>query len=803
MKKVFTLFCALMVTALFSGVANAQSPVVFQTSPEPTSTSFAEGTHWYIMKLDNKFVTIENVDGENIKLTADNELTNTHINSGADQWCIVGDATNGYKFYNKNAGASKVFGIKNIRINENEGGYARTQMYASTTTNSTDNDGVGTLFDIKTKNNVNNVYYVSLKGTTNRYWNQRDGYVSYWIHNDAYGNGGSQVRLYDPSTYWSFSNYASWANNAPVGTTPFTYPESAVNTFKEAVTTAQNAVKAENISHATALTDAATLESAKKDFRKSINGPTNNYVCKIKNPILGRFIHASTNWTAGSTFPLNNFDNERNVVFVIEKNENGTYKIKSGDTGMYIKEAGTYTSTASKEDATDFVIYGSQECNNKVVIGTGNDFSNRSKWLHANSANLIVWEAEAPNSYWEFTQLDETAVKALADARDAEISSALLIPGVKEALAISDTYTNTNLYKTAESWETYKTAVLAKLPEVTANKYYRINNARASVNLLATDGGNKPKMYTTADGKKLVSSLWKITLSNNKLKLSNVNNPEKYVATLTNAAGGEVGKTANDFTDEANAVQFTISRQGNDWLTIKDQNGNILNGENADKCPINYWNAGLGSEGAKWQINEVSTFDVDLKTVEGKSYATAYLPFGVSAVEGAEAYVGTLNKTKDQLNMTEVKTIPANKGVVLVGTADATKATLTISNLNEALTIANDLTGTLVDKAIAEGEQANYLVFGKNKANTTEVGFFKPSTSVPSIPANKAYLDATTLAGGAGAIAMNFGGNTTGVNTVVLGENGVNAPVFDLSGRRVVAPVKGGVYIQNGKKFIK
>lgn len=803
MKKVFTLFCALMVTALFSGVANAQSPVVFQTSPEPTSTSFAEGTHWYIMKLDNKFVTIENVDGENIKLTADNELTNTHINSGADQWCIVGDATNGYKFYNKNAGASKVFGIKNIRINENEGGYARTQMYASTTTNSTDNDGVGTLFDIKTKNNVNNVYYVSLKGTTNRYWNQRDGYVSYWIHNDAYGNGGSQVRLYDPSTYWSFSNYASWANNAPVGTTPFTYPESAVNTFKEAVTTAQNAVKAENISHASALSIAATLESAKKDFRKSINGPTDNYICKIKNPNLGRFIHASTNWTAGSTFPLNNFDNERNVVFVIEKNENGTYKIKSGDTGMYIKEAGTYTSTASKEDATDFVIYGSQECNNKVVIGTGNDFSNRSKWLHANSANLIVWEAEAPNSYWEFTQLDETAVKALADARDAEISSALLIPGVKEALAISDTYTNTNLYKTAESWETYKTAVLAKLPEVTANKYYRINNARASVNLLATDGGNKPKMYTTADGKKLVSSLWKITLSNNKLKLSNVNNPEKYVATLTNAAGGEVGKTANDFTDEANAVQFTISRQGNDWLTIKDQNGNILNGENADKCPINYWNAGLGSEGAKWQINEVSTFDVDLKTVEGKSYATAYLPFGVSAVEGAEAYVGTLNKTKDQLNMTEVKTIPANKGVVLVGTADATKATLTISNLNEALTIANDLTGTLVDKAIAEGEQANYLVFGKNKANTTEVGFFKPSTSVPSIPANKAYLDATTLAGGAGAIAMNFGGNTTGVNTVVLGENGVNAPVFDLSGRRVVAPVKGGVYIQNGKKFIK
>lgn len=813
MKKVFTLFCALMVTALFSGVANAQSPVTFQASPEPTSTGFAEGTHWYIMKLKNMFITTENVDGtNNIKLTENNTLTNTDIHSGADQWCIVGDATNGYKFYNKKVGVNKVFGMSNLTsTNENEPNYteygkSRAQMHDKGTTSSSAEDGIGTTFEIRTKGNPLTNYYIRLKdaNVTNRYLNSRGGYIGYWAPegDGAYGDGGSQIQFYDPSTYWSFSNYASWANNAPVGTTPFTYPESAVNTFKEAVTTAQNAVKAENISHASASTTAANLESAKKDFRKSINGPTDNYICKIKNPNLGRFIHASTNWTAGSTFPLNNSDYERDVVFVIEKNENGTYKIKSGDTGMYIKEANTYTSTASKEDATDFVIYGSQECNNKVVIGTGDNFSDLSKWFHANNANLIVWEAEAPNSYWEFTQLDEAAVNALADARDAEISSALLIPGVKKALAISDTYTKTSLYRTAESWETYKTAVSAKLSKVFANqfsnKYYRINNARAGVNLLATDGGNKPKMYTTANGKKLVSSLWKITLSNNKLKLSNVNNPEKYVATLTNAAGqNNVGKIANDFTDEANAVQFTISRQGNDWLTIKDQNGNILNGENEDKCPINYWNAGLGTEGAKWQINEVNTFDVDLKTVEGKSYATAYLPFAVSAVSGAEAYVGKLNTEKNALDMTQVTSVPTGKGFVLVGATDA-KATLTIGG--EATEATSDLTGTLVNKAIAD-EQANYLVFGKNKENASEVGFFKPSTSVPSIPANKAYLEASKLT--AGAIAMNFGGNTTGVNTVVLGENGVNAPVFDLSGRRVVAPVKGGVYIQNGKKFIK
>lgn len=798
MKKVFTLFCALMVCVLFSGVANAQSPVVFQTSSEPTNASFAENTHWYIMKLDGKFVTIENVDDKNdIKLTADNTLTNTDITSGADQWCIVGNATNGYKFYNKKAGVDKVFGIKNININSNTGGDARTQMYASTTTQSTDNDGVGILFDIKTKNNVNNVYYVSLKGATNRYWNQRDNYVSYWINGDAYGNSGSQVRFYEANSYWtdSWATITAYENIATqmetlVGTTPFTYPEAAVNAFKNAIAEAKSFKSTDHISICKA---SCFLPDAKLTLRKSINGPTNNYVCKIKNPNLGRFIHASTNWTAGSTFPLNNSDSERDVVFVVEKNENGTYKIKSGDTGMYIKEASTYTSTASKEDATDFVIYGSQECNNKVVIGTGDDF-NSSKWFHANGGNLFEWVAEAPNSYWEFTQLDDAAVNALADAREREISSALLIPGVKEALAISDTYTNTSLYKTAESWETYKTAVLAKLPEVFANKYYRINNARTDVNLLATDGGNKPKMYIAADGKKLVSSLWKITLSGNKLKLSNVNNPEKYIATLINAQ--DDSQTANDFTDEANAVQFTISRQGKDWFTLRDQNNNIFNGENLGNCPVNYWNGGLGTEGAKWQITEVTSLDVDLHTAaDANSYASVYLPFSVSSVTGAKAYVAKTPETTTVTFSETAEGVEAQNGFLLISEAGAATATLNIGESN----ITSAMGGTLLDLTLNDADKAQYRVFGQKKSDETVIGFFKPSATLNTISANRAFFTNAT----GEALRLNFDGVISGIETTEL-NNALNnnAPIYDLSGRRVMNAVKGGLYIQNGRKFI-
>ena len=806
MRKVFTLFCVLMAAFFSIGVANAQSALTaFEVSPKPTDGAFDDAnTHWYVMKLKGMFITVENVDGEgNIKLTADNTLTSTNIKSGADQWCIVGSDAEGYQLYNKYAGTTKVLGLKNatstVQGNDSEYGKSRAQMYAATTTSSTADGEVGTKFVIHTKSGqAATSFFIGLKdaNVTNRYFNSRGDYLAYWQNDGSYGNEGSVVTFYDANTYWSISNYASWANNAPVGTTPFTYPESAVNTFKEAVTTAQNAVKAENISHASALTIAATLESAKKDFRKSINGPTDNYVCKIKNPNLGRFIHASTNWTAGSTFPLNNFDNERNVVFVIEKNENGTYKIKSGDTGMYIKEANTYTSTASKEDATDFVIYGSQECNNKVVIGTGNDFSNRSKWLHANNPNLIVWEAEAPNSYWEFTQLDEAAVKALADARDAEISSALLIPGVKEALAISDTYTNTNLCKTAESWETYKTAVLAKLPEVFAtqisNKYYRINNARPSVNLLATDGGNKPKMYTTADGKKLVSSLWKITLSNNKLKLSNVNNPEKYIATLTDATD-DAGKTANDFTDEANAVQFTISRQG-DWFTLRDQNNNIFNGEDTGKFPVNYWNGGLGTAGSIWQITEVTSLEVDLHAAEGKSYASVYLPFSISSVnDGVKAYVAKEPGTNEVTFTETTHGVKAKNGFLLISDNAATTATVNIGDGNAE----SSMLGTLINLSLTNAEKSTYRVFGRNSSNV--VGFFTPSEGLNKVMANRGFFKVAT----GGALRLNFEDSVvSGIDAIDANQALHNAPIFDLSGRRVMNTVKGGLYIQNGRKFI-
>jgi hypothetical protein len=54
----------------------------------------------------------------------------------------------------------------------------------------------------------------------------------------------------------------------------------------------------------------------------------------------------------------------------------------------------------------------------------------------------------------------------------------------------------------------------------------------------------------------------------------------------------------------------------------------------------------------------------------------------------------------------------------------------------------------------------------------------------------------------ASAFKFRFEDGTTAIESVLNNGADANAPIYDLSGRRVMNAVKGGIYIQNGKKFI-
>lgn len=180
----------------------------------------------------------------------------------------------------------------------------------------------------------------------------------------------------------------------------------------------------------------------------------------------------------------------------------------------------------------------------------------------------------------------------------------------------------------------------------------------------------------------------------------------------------------------------------------------------------------------------------DAQNINGVSHiATFSAPFATIIPTGVKAYYVSAKGTEATMTAIEAEAIPANQGVILtsesgdaatmVPAAGETAATITGNQLGHSAGAAKTLTA-------GEG----YIL-----GNGSEGTAFYPCKA-GSLPSNKAYL----LGNGESAIVMNFGNAVTGINTIAAPAS-AKAPIFDLSGRRVVKATKG-LYIQNGKKVI-
>lgn len=182
--------------------------------------------------------------------------------------------------------------------------------------------------------------------------------------------------------------------------------------------------------------------------------------------------------------------------------------------------------------------------------------------------------------------------------------------------------------------------------------------------------------------------------------------------------------------------------------------------------------------------------------VEGvNNLATFSAPFATVIPEGVTAYyVSTADNSTATMKAIEAgKAIPANAGVILTSTTGAEATMIPATTETAAELTGNKLGNTAgADKTIAADDHAYIL-----SAVEGQTAFYKGQEG-STLGMNKAYL---TLASAEQAISMNFGGNVTGINQIVNAEQN-NAPVYDLTGRRVVRTVKGGLYIKGGNKFI-
>lgn len=189
------------------------------------------------------------------------------------------------------------------------------------------------------------------------------------------------------------------------------------------------------------------------------------------------------------------------------------------------------------------------------------------------------------------------------------------------------------------------------------------------------------------------------------------------------------------------------------------------------------------------------TMPLNYSEADNKTFATTCLPYAVEVAEGQDnikAYAAKLNEEKTELQMNAVTAVPANQGIILSGES-ASDDHVVLNVIASADAIDNDLLGT-TSEISTEG------VLALGRANGTgSVGFFRSTNG--TLKANRAYLkvDNETIQ----SLAMNFGGTTTGITNAIKNEVNPNAPIYDLSGRRVFNMVKGNIYIQNGKKIVK
>lgn len=767
MKK-FT-FLLSLVFAFFWGGITASAQVDFQPSDAPSSGKWAANTTWYKMSLKKNYVTAFSADVYgNLYAKQDAEA-----NGEGALWCIVGDAENGYKLYNMFAGPNKPMTLTNMGTD----GAGHAQLV----------EGEGTLLNIVKKDGSEG-FYVKPFGSANQWVNERGGYFSNWVSGWGLGDSGSAIRFYavadvDADIAQGITDLKSTLN-------------SNINKAESQ--------KGEGLGYYLQLTiDAAksvaeNTEAKTADVWNAINALTPN---QPQAGVLYRIVSAYPGFeekqnvkkgvhTDGAGLYWADVDTKNPTQYwMFEPANGGCFYLKNAITHNYVYSANNMSEGKDRMVEISWPVNGDGVPVANLRTGTDAPF-------HALGHLSGAGKGSSLTGYGNFgTETNGASAWYIIPASLDDVRSitgeavAGLFPATEEkqvglykkdevdalALACNDFAT---VADPKEAVTIFEDLSLPKALAFSADKYYRFVNVGTSatsgydVTLGVKDG----KAFCSKGNKENIDFVWQvIPTTNGKHFIKNANG-KTYLQSVQN---GQTAQTA--LGEKENPYELRKASAG----VFKLYSGSVYPAQVETNDKNTFYLNGWDGENAKWKVFEIESVEIPLNAAGDASYATTYLPFSVSAAEGAELYTGELNG--NDMNLTKSHTgVAAEQGIVLVGESSATKAVLTIG---EGTATSKGLEGTLTPKAV---EASSFLTLGKSGS---EVGFF--AFIGTQIGANKAYITKPT---GASAVMINFG-EVTGIENAVAPE-AANAPLYDLSGRRVVKAVKGGLYIQNGKKFI-
>ena len=152
----------------------------FAISPAPEGGTFADGTTWYALGLHNAPYYLHNTEGaESMTLAAEQQTIDASTIEAFDaqMWCFVGNPFDGFKIYNKAAGAGKILSSSTTMSGNNGGSTYPILMDEASLP-----EGNNMTWDVTSSTNISGVngFYIAQHGITANKMNLRDGKLAYW-----------------------------------------------------------------------------------------------------------------------------------------------------------------------------------------------------------------------------------------------------------------------------------------------------------------------------------------------------------------------------------------------------------------------------------------------------------------------------------------------------------------------------------------------------------------------------------------------------------------------------------------------
>lgn len=752
MKKQYLSAFAL---ALFASTAFAQTNPVRTVDQVAVPTENTTGKDVYIV-LGNNLAARINTDGGQITGRAAGSPVRIVTVNATDHVYKIYDVKSGKWFANK-GGATAPKADNQVTLSDTP-----SEWYIYNNNNGSD----ATLLDIAPK-----VGSAAITDGTIASWNFFAGYaagkhVGYWDAND----GNSAWRLYDPKALVKSSVAALAAVDS------------------SAAAAANNAIDAAS--------DEAGYAAALKAFRQALD----DHQVRFANTGRGakNYLTLSTDFKAGATETKNAED-----VFVLKYHaDNDNFSLQHAVTGRNLANVPNWNQAipSTTSDATRYDLQSNDKNNTISLRNVSNNADKNYLHLASDKVNVVRWEAgsgDADNaSTWTIENADDIDDSALLSAAQRRFALLPTPDDLGEQLG-QRTFTD-EVDELVDKLEDNEALTLEEYQQLLSayadNRFYELNMPKKGMFLkIKSNDGSR---YVTANG--AADGAWQLQTTTDSTDEGTIFGYDgSHLVSLSTGravylSGNSHAKLADYRETNFGTVEFGTTPDNKYAVYVKQggQTATMYLWQNASKPGVD----GLGGKNTgdvltHLQLEEVASVPVHLNTAGLATFTPAD---DMVVPDGVEIYVASQYDTAHQrINLSQVqgKVIPADTPVLLYGPVSTT-IQLTYSDVEDgAPTVSvNAFQGRFTPSAVPAGQEGRVLQDGE---------FVKVDPTF--VRGMRAFVSAAPSAGTRTALA--FPG-VTAVESVKTASE-AEAPIYDLSGRRVTKPVAGQIYVQNGKKFLQ